>query len=52
MTSFIGTYTVLITLPLMEKGRVAALKKLVEWQIEREIHGLIWAVLASSFRDG
>ncbi len=43
MTKFRGTYTVLIT-PFTADGKgvdVAALKKLVEWQIEQGIHGLI-----------
>src|SRR5688572_8585406 len=43
MTAFRGTYTVLIT-PMTADGTkvdVAALKKLVDWQIEQGIHGLI-----------
>ncbi|WP_295381796.1 dihydrodipicolinate synthase family protein [uncultured Pseudacidovorax sp.] len=43
MTAFRGTYTVLIT-PLTADGKhvdVPALKKLVNWQIEQGIHGLI-----------
>lgn len=43
MTAFRGTYTVLIT-PLTADGQhvdVPALKKLVNWQIEQGIHGLI-----------
>ena len=43
MTAFRGTYTVLIT-PLTNDGKrvdVPALKKLVNWQIEQGIHGLI-----------
>lgn len=43
MTAFRGTYTVLIT-PFTPDGLsvdVAALKKLVNWQIEQGIHGLI-----------
>ena len=43
MSNFRGTYTVLIT-PLTADGRhvdVPALKRLVEWQIEEGIHGLI-----------
>lgn len=43
MTTFRGTYTVLIT-PLAADGKsvdVPALKKLVNWQIEEGIHGLI-----------
>jgi len=43
MTAFRGTYTVLIT-PLTADGKhvdVAALKKLVDWQILEGIHGLI-----------
>ena len=43
MTKFRGTYTVLIT-PLSADGRqvdVPALKRLVNWQIEEGIHGLI-----------
>ncbi|MBP6895960.1 MAG: dihydrodipicolinate synthase family protein [Gammaproteobacteria bacterium] len=43
MTAFRGTYTVLIT-PLTADGKhvdVPALKKLVNWQIEEGIHGLI-----------
>ena len=43
MSNFRGTYTVLIT-PLTADGThvdVPALKRLVEWQIEEGIHGLI-----------
>ncbi|MDR6154735.1 4-hydroxy-tetrahydrodipicolinate synthase [Acidovorax delafieldii] len=43
MSKFRGTYTVLIT-PLTADGQhvdVPALKKLVNWQIEQGIHGLI-----------
>ncbi|AMM23697.1 dihydrodipicolinate synthase family protein [Variovorax sp. PAMC 28711] len=43
MTAFRGTYTVLIT-PFTADGKsvdVPALKKLVNWQIEEGIHGLI-----------
>lgn len=43
MTQFRGTYTVLIT-PFTPDGKrvdVPALKKLVDWQIEQGIHGLI-----------
>jgi len=43
MTAFRGTYTVLIT-PMTADGKhvdVPALKKLVNWQIEEGIHGLI-----------
>ena len=43
MKAFRGTYTVLIT-PLTEDGKrvdVPALRKLVNWQIEQGIHGLI-----------
>lgn len=43
MSKFRGTYTVLIT-PLTADGKhvdVPALKKLVNWQIEQGIHGLI-----------
>lgn len=43
MTAFRGTYTVLIT-PMTADGKqvdVPALKKLVDWQIEEGIHGLI-----------
>lgn len=43
MTKFRGTYTVLIT-PLTADGKqvdVPALKRLVNWQIEEGIHGLI-----------
>lgn len=43
MSNFRGTYTVLIT-PLTADGRhvdVPALKRLVNWQIEEGIHGLI-----------
>jgi len=42
-TSFRGTYTVLIT-PFTEDGKhvdMPALRKLVDWQIEQGIHGLI-----------
>ncbi|SOE95604.1 4-hydroxy-tetrahydrodipicolinate synthase [Burkholderia sp. D7] len=43
MTTFRGTYTVLIT-PFTEDGKhvdTGALRKLVDWQIEQGIHGLI-----------
>jgi 4-hydroxy-tetrahydrodipicolinate synthase len=43
MTQFRGTYTVLIT-PFTADGQnvdVSALKRLVDWQIEQGIHGLI-----------
>ena len=43
MTQFRGTYTVLIT-PITADGKhvdVPALKRLVDWQIEQGIHGLI-----------
>ena len=43
MTKFRGTYTVLIT-PFTADGKgvdVAALKRLVDWQIDQGIHGLI-----------
>lgn len=43
MTPFRGTYTVLIT-PFTADGLhvdVPALKRLVNWQIEQGIHGLI-----------
>ncbi|CAK9885063.1 MAG: 4-hydroxy-tetrahydrodipicolinate synthase [Candidatus Erwinia impunctatus] len=43
ITTFRGTYTVLIT-PFIEQGEaidVPALERLVEWQIEQGIHGLI-----------
>ena len=43
MAAFRGTYTVLIT-PLTADGKkvdVPALKRLVDWQIEQGIHGLI-----------
>lgn len=43
MAAFRGTYTVLIT-PFTDDGKrvdVPALKKLVNWQIEQGIHGLI-----------
>jgi len=43
MTAFRGTYTVLVT-PITADGKsvdVPALRKLVDWQIEQGIHGLI-----------
>ncbi|WP_313688067.1 dihydrodipicolinate synthase family protein, partial [Pantoea sp.] len=43
MAQFRGTYTVLIT-PFTQDGLaidVPALEKLVDWQIEQGIHGLI-----------
>lgn len=53
MKPFRGTYTVMIT-PFTADGSavdVPALKRLVNWQIEEGIHGLIrWAAPANSSR--